>query len=196
MPINKFFADKINTSTFQFEDRKLTVDCLSNTSRECPFQLNETRTIYQLYLKGFVFDEENVKIFSDTFSELQDLIIDRCNFNDELSSLLTLPPALKSIRLELPNLSMKGIQSLIDKLSCSLESLEIIGYPIVEFLRWEQTKNLASRKVPLNLAMFSSLKNVCILNLGNKFDVYHLLLRPFPSKCQVIYRIPPLIPIF
>ena len=152
-----------------------TTNCLNNSFAEYLTQLGECKSD-TLHLKGFVFNEINAKQFSNTFSKLQHLTLDGCGINNELISLLTLPSGLKSIRLERLNLSSKEIQSILDKLSPSFESLEVIDCIVSEFSHQELQSDSTLPKESLDLSRFSSLQAISINNLGDNFDSFNLLL--------------------
>ena len=168
---------KIDSNSFLFEDGSLIVDCFNRNSCECLHQLITYKFVNKLYLKGFVFDEENTKQFSNILCKmpLQYLTLSQCNINDELMSLLVLPFGLKLIKFERLNLSAEGIQNIIDKLPLSLESLEIMDCLYSKFSRQALSTNSSLPKILLDLTGFSSLKNICINNLNYNFDSYHFL---------------------
>ena len=158
-----------------------TTDCLNEPLAENLSKLSDCESVNEVYLKGFVFDKENVTQFSGTLSKLQDLTLCECDINDDLVNLLVLPSGLKSIRLERLNLSFNGIHSVIDKLSPPLgspllESLEIIDCLIKQFPQQKRTIIWSSQKLLLKFSSFCHLKNICIDNLNDNYDSYHLLL--------------------
>ena len=153
-----------------------TTDCLNKPCAEDLSQLLDCESVNRLYLKEFVFDEISAKQFSDTFSKLQHLTLDGCGINNELISILTLPFSLKSIRLERSNLTSKEIQSILDKLSPSLESLELIDCLVSKFSHQELQSDSTLPKESLDLSRFSHLRTISINNLGDNFDSFNLLL--------------------
>ena len=169
---------KTNSNAILIENDKLTVDCFKEDTSECLIQLELYESIKKLHLKGFVFDEVNVKQFSNAICkmQLQDLTLYQCDINDELVSQLTIPSDLKSIRLERLNLSLKGIQSIIDKLSDSLESLEVIDCLVSELSQHKLPSDSILLEASLDFSNFSHLKTICIDNLNVNFDSLHLLL--------------------
>ena len=169
-------AGKMDSNSFLFENGRLTVNCLSKEPSDCLAQLTTYQPIKKLYLEGFVFDEINVKQFSDTICELQELTLYRCDINDELASLLTLPSSLNSIQLERLNLSVKGIQKIVDKLSVSFESLEVVDCLANEIPPGGRLVTVRGQKESLDFSRFSRLKNICIDNLTDNVDSYNLLL--------------------
>lgn len=153
---------KVEISAFSIEGGKLTFDCFKNDSSECLMQLTTCKSVKKLHHTGFVFDEMNVKRLSNVICEmhLQELIIDQCNINDELAYLLELPSSLTSIRFRQLNLSVKGIQCILDKLSLSFESLEIENCLARELLLTNLLIISSSPKVSLNLSKL--LKNLIL----------------------------------
>ena len=166
------------SNNFSFEDGKLVADCFNEDSNECLIQFTTYQFINKLHLRGFVFDEENIKQFSKAICnmQIQELTLAQCDISDELISLLTLPFNLKSIRLERLNLSFKGIQSTISKLRSSLESLEIVGCLVSKLPQEEPLINSTSQKVSFDFSKFYHLKNIHVDNLNENFDSYRLLL--------------------
>ena len=106
----------------------LTANCFSQDSSEFLAKLSSYHGLKELRLEGFVFDQVNTVKFSKVISEfhIQKLSLVQCDITDELSTYLTIPSSVKSIRLERLNLSTKGIQIIIAKLSPALKSLEIM----------------------------------------------------------------------
>ena len=171
-------GSEVDLGSFLFEDGKLAVDCFNKDSSECLIQLTLYKHVSKLYLKGFVFDEVNIKLFSNAICDmqLQELTLDQCDMSDELVSLLTLPPGLKSTRLERLNFSSKGIQKFISLLPPLLESFEAIDCLNSDSLRQQVLMNLTTQKTSLDFSRFSRLKNICIEKLSNDIDSYQLLL--------------------
>ena len=164
---------KVESDTFLLEGGILTAVFSGKCSGKCLYQQSTDNSPSKFYLQGFMFDERNVKLFSNAICEmqLQELTLDGCGINDELASLLVLPSGLKSVRLERLNLSPNGIQRIIDKLISSLESLELINC-----LFGESITNSTVKKESLDFSRFSHLKSICIENLEKNFDSYQLLL--------------------
>ena len=171
-----------------FENRKLTAECFNKDPNECLLQLATYKTVKKLHLIGFIFDEGSIKQFSQTICgmKLLELTLDSCDINDELISPLVPPSGLKSIRFERLNLSSNGIQSIIDKLapppvfvpikSPMLESIEVADWSISKCSKKKLSISLFSQKVSLDFSKFRYLKNICLCNLDENFDSYHLLL--------------------
>ncbi len=91
-----------------------------------------------------------------------------CDINDWLISCFEFPDSLRSIHLERLNLSSERIQSLVNRLPPSMESIEIV--------KWigKETDN---PYVSLSLARFSSLKEFQLEDIRNfRFNIYHLLI--------------------
>ena len=175
------------SSSFLFENGKLTADCFNKDSNECLIQLAFYEPFTRLHLKGFVFDEVNVKEFSNIIGklQLQDLILDRCNINDELGKFLTIPSDLKSFQLEKLNLSSFGIQSIISNLPSSIESL------VISACFGKEVCELHSK---LNLSKFTLLKHFHLLNSNNfTFDACDLLtsLTSLPLEVVILENIRP-----
>ena len=170
------FISKVDPNSFLLENGKLVADCFNKDPSECLSQLATHQSVNKLHLKGFMFNETNVKNFFNTFSQIQDLTLDRCNINDELASLLVLPSGLKSIRLERLNLTSKGIQSIFDDLYLLIESLEVVDCLNDELSQWDPTTNSSSSEASLDLSKFSRLKTINISNLNRNFNSYHFLL--------------------
>ena len=164
------------SNSFLLEDGKLIADCFDKDPNECLSLLATHQSVNKLHLKEFVFDEEHMKQFSDTICQLQDLTLSQCEINDELASLLTFPRGLKSIRLERLNLSFNGIQSILDKLTPSLESLEVVDCLVSEFSKKKPLIKSSSSKASLNLSRFSHLKTISIDNLDENFNSCNFLL--------------------
>ena len=144
-------------------------DCFTRGTDDFFMEVASREFQKDLYLKGFVFDEGNVKQFSDTISRLQieKLSLVQCDMNDELASQLQIPPTLKSIQLERLNISAIGIQMIIEKLHFSVESIEI-SKCFGCYLSWQ--------KVKLNLPRLTSLKQIQLSNLDEQnIDIYYLL---------------------
>ena len=166
---NLFLAWCSISNSLTFENDKLIADGFAVDSRELLVQLKALESLEELHLKGFVFDEVNASEFSDAIFKLKikALTLDQCDINDELVSLLEIPLSLKSIRIERLNLSSKGVKCIVEKLPCSLVSLEIL-----DCTGSESTQ----QKTELELGRIASLKNIWINCLNNNFNVYQLML--------------------
>ena len=174
---NSSSVDEVVSEPFLFEDGELTADFSRKDPSECLSQFTAYEHVIKLHLNGFVFNEKDVTEFSNTFSELQELTLYGCGINEELITLLTLPSSLKSLRIERLHVPLKGIQGIIDKLSPSVESLEILDCLHKEFIQQEPSSNLSvQKKVQLDLSKLSHLKTICIENARNDFDSCNLLL--------------------
>ena len=82
-------VSKANPNDFLFEDGKLTADCYNREPSECIFKLETYKSVNNLYLTGFVFDEENLEMFSRTICKMKllELTLCGCDINNELISL-------------------------------------------------------------------------------------------------------------
>ena len=159
---------KVESDTFLFEDGNLSAVFSGKCSGKCLFQQSTNSSPSKFYLQGFMFDERNVKLFSNAICEvqLQELTIDGCYINDELASLLSFPSNLKSIRLERLNLTSSGIQSILDELPPSLESLEMVDCLDIE----------SSLRKSLESSKFPHLKTININSLRDGISSNRLLL--------------------
>ena len=169
---------KLDSNTFPFEDGKLTANCSNKDSDECLTQLTTYKSVNKLHLEGFVFNEMNIKLFSNVICEMhiQELTLDQCNINDDLVNLLILPSGLKSIRLVDLNFSLVGIQSILDKLNHLLESFEVVDCLRMEVPQQKASTNSMVRKESLDLSRYSNLKTISIENSSKDFDSCNLLL--------------------
>ena len=138
---------------------KLVFNCFDSNSSDFLSELRILTSLQEVCLKGFVFNGENVIEISKCFVNLQIKTISfvECNINDRLISCFEFPDSLRSIHLERLGLSSKGIQTIIDKLPSSIESIKII--------KWFG-KEPITQHVSLSLAQFSSLKEFQLRNDG------------------------------
>ena len=136
---------------------KLTFDCFNQDSSDFLTELQTYESLQEVYLRGFVFNGENVVKISEYFTSLQikKISLVECDINDWLMSFFEFPNSLRSIHLERLNLSSKRIQSLINRLPSSMVSIEIMNF--TQIASNTQTES-NTKEASLSLARFSSLK--------------------------------------
>ena len=158
----------------------LIADCFTLDSRTFLAHLPQFTSISELHLEGFEFDDKNTAKFSKLIADfpLEKLSLKRCNIGNEFADELSVPSSLKSVKLEHLNLSPEGIQTFLDKLDTSLESLRISEC---------SGETVAGGKVSLNLSQFSSLKLISFDGLDeNEYDNCSLLKSLTSFKLETI----------
>lgn len=156
---NWFSAWWKSPSNNSLNQTQLRADCFVLDSERFLRLLNSHKSLEELQLEGFIFNEANVVKFSKTIIKLkiEKLTLTRCDIGNNLVNYLSIPPTIKSVRLEQLNLSAKGIQCFVSKMPLSLESLEI---------RRCFGNECDKQIVPLDLSHFIRLKHVWFENLS------------------------------
>ena len=152
---------------FNYKDDKLIIDCHNLDPGLLFSQLSSIKFLNELSLQEFIFDEISVKELSKAISVLsvKKLSIIECDFNEEIATLFSIPPSVKSIHLEKLNLSSKGIEIILSKLDSSVESITISACCVNE-----------KKKLLQSFSRFCSLKQIDIdkKSIGDS-NIYHSL---------------------